>query len=243
MKKNIGRVAIAIFGFLIIAILSVVTTTYYESNKFTLEQIHKVRETKDFQSFLKVQTTMFREVSVYQTSEYKLSVIHTINQISEEAYENNILIAIVPLKEVEYATNKGDDSDQTKIILKSDEKVFFNTETSDTYKDFPLSYGYGEKQIGFIYVASKITEDLSFEVSYYDFTGALKVNGGSHISFIDYNPASQYEDYQLAYKSDEVSTLIGLEKKIIKETIVYSSIFLVILIIVFVVRDVIKSRK
>lgn len=241
MKKRtiITRVTITLIGIIIISLLAITSTSYSETNKFYFEQVSKVKEEHNFEGFLKAHAVIYQEVANKEVDDYLFGVYHIVTREEQEIYNNNLLIFAVAKNDVKHATNKNDTSDKTQFII----GTLFDSKTSEGYQNFPLSFGYSEEQIGFIFITYKFSESFNDSFNYYDYDGNLITSIDVETTFIDYQENNDYENYITGYTTAEVSELIGLRSKIFKQAAIYNTIFLAIVIIGFATYDFIKKRN
>src|SRR5690554_2153097 len=139
MKNKILYIALAIFFLVAIYFVTVTQVLISNQNEFN-EKIYKTsRETKDFDEFLAVQVKQYLKLDEISNDDYKMALY----QITDNEDDQKIVIILVPLRTVNFASSAEDINDKSQIIVKnltSDDEIF-NTNSFNT----AISYGRSEE--------------------------------------------------------------------------------------------------
>src|SRR5690554_1910057 len=249
LMKIIFRFILVLLGAFLILYIAITSTSYAETNKFSMEIVETVNDEKDFYKFVKYQTILFKEIEIKETEQYKMGTYLVVSQVSNDKYKTENLLIIVPKQDVKHAATRTVDNDKTRfeIIKESSNETIFDTKTSLEHKDFPLSLGYSNDSIGFIYISFEVKETYNGTVNFYDYEGSLIEELNIKGEVINYNVTNNNDyinkGFELGYIVDEINEMIGLRQKIVSQALIYISIYLVLVYGSYAAYIIIKKVK
>ena len=106
LMKIIFRFILVLLGAFLILYIAITSTSYAETNKFSMEIVETVNDEKDFYKFVKYQTILFKEIEIKETEQYKMGTYLVVSQVSNDKYKTENLLIIVPKQDVKHAAQE-----------------------------------------------------------------------------------------------------------------------------------------
>ncbi len=228
MKKIITGLIVFI-GLIAVVFIGIVQVTITSNNQLTNDIFKEAKETKSFDDFLAYQTNYFKKIDEQIKTEYKVVVYQIIN-LDKDLVFNQLIVFTIPITDVNYSKTEKNLNDKTEFIILNDnnEQVFnsrdFNGSTA-------LSYGLSDKRLGFIYQTFDLIKDEILTIKIKDYDGVLYYQNSLNFKFE--NDINHINDYQRGWNIDEISSKLNLNNKLIKQTTIYITIYLVVVFTIF----------
>lgn|SRR5690554_2792778 len=224
MKNKILYIALAIIFLVAIYFVTVTQVLISNQNEFN-ENIYKTaRETKDFDEFLAVQVKQYLKLDEISNDDYKMALY----QITDNEDDQKIVIILVPLRTVNFASSAEDINDKSQIIVKnltSDDEIF-NTNSFNT----AISYGYDKSKVGFMFFSFTLNENSNLNIKYYDYNNNLVFDYKNY-----FNLRSEEElelTFEQGYSIEEIKIKMDYDKELRNKLMLRIGIYIGLIILI-----------
>lgn len=231
MRNLIIYICFVIVGTILLVYLGISELYIREQNNLTNEIFEEAKETKDFDKFVKYQSKHYRLISSDEVD----SFMFVAYQIITNENNNEHLIIVLPTENIESAASKDDKSDQTKLIIQSENHLL----DTSVYEE-AISFGYREDQIGFMFFSLRTNQDKTLSIKYYDYNNVeiynkdLAINGNITEEEIT-------NSFKNGYTLEEIKELMDIDEKLKNTLIVRITIYLAVAIFIPFVYKLIKE--
>lgn len=237
MIEKIVIVGILILGFFAVLYSALSSTIYTEEAHFVESIYKKARDDYNFQPFISYQNQKYILLNKFEDDSYYIETYQLYNVLDDNTIQTDLLIILTNKSEVVFATNKNDSNDNMSFIIKNDHNTIYDSKTNEETKNFPMSLGLSPGQIGFVYVVLPI-DILDYEIQVTDYEGTLIVNQNINLYNLDL-----IDSFNDGYTLSEINQMMDLDNKIQQQSIIFTSIYIGLIGLIFGSIYVIKKVK